>query len=136
MDIRERPSGQVPAAGSGAWFDLIEVGRMGSSLEDAADYPRPDGQSGRRPHTLVRVEIGAATHPGKVRTNNEDHSLVARMGRAMRVRATSLPRRPEEMRFADEEGYLMVVADGVGGAAAGEQAAAVAVATVEEFALN
>jgi protein phosphatase len=82
------------------------------------------------------VEIGSATHAGKVRVNNEDHFLIARMGKSMRVCATSLARSPDETKFADEEGYLMIVADGMGGAAAGEEAAAVAVATVEEFALN
>jgi serine/threonine protein phosphatase PrpC len=109
---------------------------MGSPLEDTADYSQPGGRSPRRPHPSVRVEIGSATHPGKVRVNNEDHFLVAKMGKSMRVCATSLPRGPDETRFADEEGYLMVVADGLGGAAGGEEAAAVAVATVEEFALN
>jgi protein phosphatase len=38
--------------------------------------------------------------------------------------------------FSDEEGYLMVVADGMGGAAAGEQASALAVGSVEAFVLD
>jgi protein phosphatase len=54
----------------------------------------------------------------------------------MRVCATSLPHGQDEARYSDEEGYLMVVADGMGGTAAGEEASAVAVTTVEEFALN
>ncbi len=41
-----------------------------------------------------------------------------------------------ETRFSDEDGYLMVVADGMGGAAAGERASAMAVESVETFALN
>jgi protein phosphatase len=39
-------------------------------------------------------------------------------------------------RFSNEEGYLLVVADGMGGAAAGERASALAVATLETFVLN
>ena len=41
-----------------------------------------------------------------------------------------------ETRFSDEDGYLMMVADGMGGAAAGERASALAVESVEKFALN
>jgi PPM family protein phosphatase len=90
------------------------------------DRPRP---------SRVRVEFGARTHPGRVRTNNEDHFLVARLAKAMRVIQTSL-HDDGGTRLSDEEGYLMVVADGMGGAAAGERASALAVETVEHFALN
>ena len=45
-----------------------------SLSESTADLPKPDlGLPAR-----VRIEFGAATHPGRVRTNNEDHFLVAR----------------------------------------------------------
>ena len=30
-----------------------------------------------RPSSLVRVDVSGLTHPGHVRTNNEDHFLVA-----------------------------------------------------------
>jgi protein phosphatase len=79
------------------------------------------------PPTLrARVEFGALTDPGKVRPNNEDQFLVARLTKTFEVLATSLsadavPRPPEP------EGYLLVVADGIGGAAAGERASALAV---------
>lgn len=104
--------------------------------EDTVDYTGPSAEAEREVCWKVRVEIGSGTHSGMVRANNEDQFLVAKMGKSMRVCATSLPRHENETRFADEEGYLMIVADGMGGAAAGEVAAAVAVATVEEFALN
>jgi serine/threonine protein phosphatase PrpC len=53
----------------------------------------------------------------------------------MRVCKTSLPGEGETQ-FAEEEGYLMVVADGMGGAAAGERASALAVGSIEGFVLN
>ncbi len=33
--------------------------------------------------SLLQVEVAAATHPGKVRKNNEDHFLVGRLGRSL-----------------------------------------------------
>ena len=83
----------------------------------------------------VTIKFGALTHPGKTRANNEDHFLVARLSKSMRVCKTSLPEE-SEMQFSEEEGYLIVVADGMGGAAAGERASALAVGTIEEFVLN
>jgi protein phosphatase len=83
----------------------------------------------------VRIEFGAMTHPGKVRSNNEDHFLVARLCKSMQVCQASLPDEGSTL-FSDEEGYLMAVADGMGGAAAGERASALAVTSVESFVLN
>ena len=83
----------------------------------------------------VAIKFGALTDPGKVRGNNEDHFLVARLSKSMRVCKTSLPGEGETQ-FSEEEGYLMVVADGMGGAAAGERASALAVGSVEAFVLN
>ena len=84
----------------------------------------------------VRVEVAGVTHPGKVRSNNEDHFLIAKLAKSMRICATSLPADAGSTHFSDEEGYLMVVADGMGGAAAGERASALAIETVEGFVLN
>ena len=83
----------------------------------------------------VHVQCGALTHPGKVRSNNEDHFLVAKLAKSMQIYQSSLDT-AGETRFSDEDGYLMVVADGMGGAAAGERASAMAVHSVEAFALN
>lgn len=83
----------------------------------------------------VRVEIAGRTDAGRVRENNEDHFLIARLAKSMQVLQSSL-RENATTHFSDEEGYLMIVADGMGGAAAGERASAVAVKSVEEFALN
>ena len=83
----------------------------------------------------VDVEIAAKTDPGKARDNNEDQFLVAKLAKSMRVCASSLPQE-DVTRFSDEEGHLMIVADGMGGAAAGEEASAMAVRTVETFVLE
>lgn len=86
------------------------------------------------PPPRVNVDCAGRTHAGKVRSNNEDHFLVAKLAKSMRICASSLPE--DRTQFSDEEGYLMVVADGMGGVAAGEEASALAVQTVEDFVLN
>ena len=40
---------------------------------------------------LVEVDLGARSHPGKVRPNNEDHYLVTRFQRTMKTLLTNLP---------------------------------------------
>src|SRR5271156_34325 len=86
-------------------------------------------------HPRVAIKFGALTDRGKVRGNNENHFLVARLSKSMRVCKTSLPGEGETQ-FSEEEGYLMVVADGMGGAAAGERASALAVGSIEGSVLN
>ncbi|WP_435017630.1 PP2C family protein-serine/threonine phosphatase [Tundrisphaera sp. TA3] len=100
----------------------------GPDTLESIDPFRPGG-------TGIRVVTGAGTHAGKVRSNNEDHYLVARLAKSMQICHSSL-QHAGEMKFSDEDGYLLVVADGMGGAAAGERASALALESVEQFTLN
>ena len=68
----------------------------------------------------VSVQFGALSHPGLVRPNNEDHYLIIERRRSRRVLGTNLP--DGFLRPADDTGYVMAVADGMGGAAFGELA--------------
>jgi protein phosphatase len=72
------------------------------------------------PHR-VRVEISARTDRGLRRKTNEDAYLVFRTGRFLQRVDTNIAEEELESRY-DVAGHIMAVADGMGGAAAGEVA--------------
>jgi protein phosphatase len=85
--------------------------------------------------SLVNVDLGACSHRGKVRLNNEDSFLVARIERSLQTLLTNLP--AEDIPDQNTEiGYAMLVADGMGGAAAGEIASRTAISTLVELVLQ
>jgi protein phosphatase len=84
-------------------------------------------------HTLT-VKAFGVTDQGRVRPSNEDQFLSAELTKAMRIWQTSLPE--PKAQFGAERGHLFLVADGMGGHNAGEQASALAVAAIEHFTLN
>ena len=83
----------------------------------------------------VDVELGALSHRGKVRENNEDSYLAGRFERAMKTLFTNLSEEDVLERHS-EAGYGMLVADGMGGAAAGEIASSTAVRVLIDLALE
>jgi len=82
----------------------------------------------------LAVRSFGLTDRGKVRDSNEDHFLIAELGRTLWVRQTSLPQPTTQ--HGRNRGYIFLVADGVGGNQAGEVASALSVATIEEFVLH
>jgi protein phosphatase len=86
---------------------------------------------GRRPLDN-EIDVYGLTHPGKVRTNNEDHFLVCALQKRMHVYHTSLP---EISSLGGDEriATLGMVADGVGGAVAGEEASRMALEGVTRY---
>src|SRR2546430_2063341 len=73
----------------------------------------------------VRIQVSAKTGRGKTRAHNEDRSLVADLTRG---EASLQP--PVREHDVGERGTLLIVADGMGGAAAGELASQMAADTI------
>ena len=70
--------------------------------------------------------MAALTHAGRVRQQNEDHYFVGATHRVLQTIGTNVP---EDLlpRASEEAGYGMIVADGMGGRAAGEVASRMAI---------
>jgi len=83
----------------------------------------------------VVVEVSGLSHRGLVRENNEDHFLVSRVDRTMQTLATNMPPGAVPDRSEDTV-YGMLVADGMGGHAAGEVASRTAIATLVDLVLR
>jgi serine/threonine protein phosphatase PrpC len=79
----------------------------------------------------LRVRGHGQTNTGRKRTSNEDQFLIAVLSRALRVLQTSMEQ--PEVQLGAPEGYLFLVADGVGGHLAGEKASEMAVNSIENF---
>src|SRR5204863_384905 len=80
------------------------------------------------------VESFGMTGIGRVRPRNEDQFLIAELTRAMELKHSSLDQ-PSTL-LGTERAQLLLVADGMGGHAAGETASELAVLTVEAVMLN
>lgn len=104
-----------------------------SDLDDTIPPPLRGTALGRttttrseHPSASVRVDSAGLSDRGKVRTDNQDHFYLARLGRFAQTLATSLPagELPERL---EEAGHVAVVADGMGGHAGGEIASRTAI---------
>src|SRR5262245_58296335 len=73
----------------------------------------------------VDVDVAALSHPGRVRPTNEDHFLIVRPSRTMEVLASNLPEGSVPVIW-EQSGYAYLIADGLGGMAAGEYASMLA----------
>lgn len=86
----------------------------------------------RKP-TDAELDTYGMTHQGNVRKENQDHFLLASIYKRLHVVSSSLP---PELRPRDQEdrvAYVAMVADGVGGGAGGQVAAATAVESAMQY---
>ncbi len=82
----------------------------------------------------LSVRSFGRTDRGLVRAANEDQFLIAELTKAMKIEQSSLPQPPTK--YADDQGHIFLVADGLGGAPAGEDASVMVVKSLEDFLVN
>jgi protein phosphatase len=106
-------------------------------MNSAATYPDVH-QAGtavaERPAPNWTVRSFGLSNPGRVRPSNEDSFLIADLAKALHVQQSNLDQ--ADMQYGSEFGHLFVVADGMGGHQAGEEASSLAVRTIERETLN
>ena len=88
---------------------------------------------------MLNVEVHATSHVGRIRKGNEDNYLVLRIsdGQKWTSRQEAGEQNIESQNFeVDEQGVVLAVSDGMGGALAGEVASKMAVETVGEAMLE
>jgi PPM family protein phosphatase len=110
-------------------YDITDLQK---NAAETAVLERPEQTRTPKPSLTVRAH--GLTDRGRVRPSNEDQFLVATLAKALQVLHASMAK--SRVEYGAERGYLFVVADGMGGHQAGEQASALAVDLIEQFVLN
>jgi PPM family protein phosphatase len=83
-----------------------------------------------------KMDCFGLTDAGRVRPVNEDQFLVADLSKSLLVHQTSLSHDDHTRLFGGSQGQLLLVADGMGGHAAGQQASSLAVQGLAHYVLN
>ncbi len=83
----------------------------------------------------VSAEVFGVTDRGRVREDNQDQFLVADLGRSMHV-SSSAPAFRDVRMIGAPQGWLLIVADGMGGYRGGEVASAITVEGMARYALE
>lgn len=83
-----------------------------------------------------KMDCHGATHVGLVREKNEDQFLIADLKKSVIIHHTSLTYDDETELLGGSQAKLLLVADGVGGNAAGDHASSLALESVVQYLLN
>jgi protein phosphatase len=115
------------------WVGNMSEPRISSDLTVVGTQPAETLEEPQR-HPPLTVRSFGLTDRGKVRETNEDQFLIAVLLKALQVQQTSLPQ--PKVQHSHDRSYLFMVADGMGGRAAGETASALAIDSVGSFVLE
>jgi len=83
-----------------------------------------------------KMDCCGASHRGLIRETNEDQFLIADLKKSVAIHQTSLSYEEETELRGGSQAKLMLVADGVGGNAAGERASMLALEGIVQYLLN
>jgi protein phosphatase len=92
----------------------------------------PETRPDARPRD-EELDLFGLTHPGRARTENEDQFLLCTVHPQVVVHATSLPEPDALAQRGQRLATILLVADGVGGSAAGHRASRVATEAVTRY---
>jgi len=81
----------------------------------------------------TEIDLFGLTHPGLVRPDNQDHFLLCTLHRQLVVHASSMPNTAALPLRGERLATIAMVADGVGGAAAGEEASRLALEAIARY---
>jgi serine/threonine protein phosphatase PrpC len=79
------------------------------------------------------IDVHGLTHAGRVRTENQDHFLLATIHKRVNVIATNLEKQQQLPAGEQRVAFLAMVADGVGGEEGGAEASAVALESAMQY---
>lgn len=104
--------------------DLMRLAAPFSSRSAAAEGIRPRDDE---------LDLYGLTHPGRVRQENQDHFLLCTVHPQVIIHGTSLPATDGLALRGQRLATIMLVADGVGGSAAGSRASRIATEAVTQY---
>lgn len=132
-----------------AWFKTSPAGAgLHFALDRSSMLPHDSGIGGclmkvadlfttsTQPSERLRdneLDLFGLTHPGKIRSENQDHFLVSTIHPEVLIHGTSLPDVDQLPLRGERLATLILVADGVGGNDAGSEAARIAAETVTRY---
>ena len=82
---------------------------------------------------IEEMDVHGVTDIGKVRKVNQDHFLLCSLQKRMEIVQTSIPNLDQLPVGNQQVAYLAMVADGVGGGPAGEEASRLAIRTITNY---
>jgi PPM family protein phosphatase len=84
----------------------------------------------------VEVDVHGRSHIGRVRSENQDQYLIAALHKVVDLLGTSIPDAYSHRFDSGARALLLLVADGVGGGVAGDEAASVTLDAIVDYVTN